>query len=281
MGAIRHAYQSRDPEATKIAHETSPLLHGNQEGHAGLGSTFVKSIVFGGLDGILTTFAIVSAAVGASDKIDTASVLIFGFANLFADGFAMGFGEYTSSRAEMDFAKAERERERWELESHPEGEKKEMVDLYVSKGVSREDATLVMETLMKYPEVYLDLMMVDELGILPDDGDASGPTKQGVMMFASFVTFGAVPLLAYIPNETPWVAFMISCVLTTLCLGVLGGLKGHLSQTHSITAGIQMVINGCFAASVSYFVSYAISHALPVQPEVAHGSHHRSMAFVS
>ena len=82
-------------------------------------------------------------------RIDTASVLIFGFANLFADGFAMGFGEYTSSRAEMDFAKAERERERWELESHPEGEKKEMVDLYVSKGVSREDATLVMETLMK------------------------------------------------------------------------------------------------------------------------------------
>ena len=75
---------------------------------------------------------------------------------------------------------------------------------------------------VQYPEVYLDLMMVDELGILPDDGDASGPTKQGVMMFASFVTFGAVPLLAYIPNETPWVAFMISCVLTTLCLGVLG-----------------------------------------------------------
>lgn len=43
-------------------------------------------------------------------------------------------------------------------------------------------------------------MMVEELGIQMDDGDASGPLRQGIVMFASFVTFGAVPLLAYIPN---------------------------------------------------------------------------------
>ena len=64
--------------------------------------------------------------------------------------------------------------------------------------------------------------MVDELGIQPDDGDDNGPLKQGIMMFASFITFGAVPLLAYIPNEAPWAAFMISCFLTMLCLAVLG-----------------------------------------------------------
>ena len=174
MDVIRAAHKNRDLEASRKAHEASPLL--SKEGHGGVGSSFVKSIVFGGLDGILTTFAVVSAAVGAADRyallvlggvlpsaapgiscrycfrtrrIDTVSVLIFGFANLFADGLAMGFGEYTSSQAEMDFARAEREREEWELKTHPEGEKKEMIDLYVEKGVSLEDATLVMETLMK------------------------------------------------------------------------------------------------------------------------------------
>ena len=80
----------------------------------------------------------------------------------------------------------------------------------------------------QYPKVFLDLMMVDELGIQPDDGDENAPLKQGIMMFASFITFGAVPLLAYIPNEAPWAAFMISCFLTMMCLAVLGmSTLGH------------------------------------------------------
>eukprot|EP00667_Euglena_gracilis_P026552 EG_transcript_32046 len=177
MKAIRQAYDAKDAEATRTAHELSPLL-AQHEGHSAVGSSYVKTIVFGGLDGILTTFAIVSAAVGASDKIGTASVLIFGFANLFADAFAMAFGEYTSSRAEIDFANAEREREEWELSTHPEGERQEMIDLYVQKGVAPEDATVVIDTLMKYPKVFVDLMMVEELGIQMDDSDASGPVKQ-------------------------------------------------------------------------------------------------------
>jgi len=235
--------------------------------------------VFGGLDGILTTFAVVSAAAGAADRLDTATVLIFGFANLFADGFAMAFGEYTSSRAEQDFAQSERAREQWELDTHPEGERQEMIDLYVRKGIAVEDATLIMDTLMKYPKAFLDLMMVEELGIQMDDGDASGPLRQGIVMFASFVTFGAVPLLAYIPNESDWVAFLISCILTTLCLGLLGALKGHLSQSRPLYFGIEMIGNGLVAASLSYCVSYLISHAIASTPEAAHTSSHRAIAF--
>ena len=60
LEAARSAFQSRDAAASKQAHnsEKSPELH--QQGGGQL-----KSIVFGGLDGILTSFAIVSGAVGA------------------------------------------------------------------------------------------------------------------------------------------------------------------------------------------------------------------------
>ena len=78
----------------------------------------MKSLVFGGLDGIVTTFAVVAASVGGSLTSDV--VLLLGFAKLIADGLAMGVGDYLSSQAEVDYTRAEHTREKWELDNHPE-----------------------------------------------------------------------------------------------------------------------------------------------------------------
>ena len=69
--------------------------------HAGKGAHNIKSITYGGIDGIITTFAIMSAAIGAnlSEKI----IIIMGFSNLIADAFSMGFGDYISSNAERNY----------------------------------------------------------------------------------------------------------------------------------------------------------------------------------
>lgn len=70
-----------------------------------------KSIVFGGLDGIITTFAIVAGASGGSLGVET--ILILGFSNIFADALSMGVGDALSSKAEAEYIKAERKREQW------------------------------------------------------------------------------------------------------------------------------------------------------------------------
>jgi hypothetical protein len=54
----------------------------------------IKSVVFGGLDGIITTFSIVAAVAGASLSVEV--VLLMGFANLIADGISMGLGDALS-----------------------------------------------------------------------------------------------------------------------------------------------------------------------------------------
>lgn len=72
---------------------------------------FVKSLIFGGLDGIITTFAIVAAVAGSD--MDTDVVILMGIANLMADGISMGLGDYLSEVAENNFVNKEREREMW------------------------------------------------------------------------------------------------------------------------------------------------------------------------
>ena len=56
---------------------------------------YAKSIVYGGMDGIVTTFAVVAGAVGGNLGIKP--ILILGFSNLLADGFSMAVGDYLSS----------------------------------------------------------------------------------------------------------------------------------------------------------------------------------------
>ena len=76
-------------------------------------------------------------------------VLIMGFANLLGDGVSMAFGEFISGDAEQKYASMEQQRERWEFENDPEGEKREMVDLYMAKGFDKEDAENVINTMVK------------------------------------------------------------------------------------------------------------------------------------
>ena len=61
---------------------------------------YLPEIVYGGIDGTVTTFAVVSGALGAS--LNSAVILILGFANLFADGFSMAVSNYLSSKSERD-----------------------------------------------------------------------------------------------------------------------------------------------------------------------------------
>lgn len=66
----------------------------------------LKPIIFGGLDGILTSFAIVAEAAGGT--LSTGVVLILGFSNIFADALSMGVGEFLSSKAENEWILSER-----------------------------------------------------------------------------------------------------------------------------------------------------------------------------
>lgn len=259
--AAQKGYRSLDRETSIKVHNTSKAA----ENHGGNAGKYIKSIVYGGLDGIITTFAVVASIAGA--RLDTGIVIIMGFASLIADGISMGMGDFLSSRAENDYTNEERKREAWECDNYIEGEKKEMVDLYMNKGMSFEDATIVIETMSKYRDIFVDCMMVEELGLMPVDPDDS-PLKNGLVTFTSFLVFGCVPMIAYVgavavgQGQTVAsfdVTFIVACVMTLATMFLLGALTARFSSQKWYVAGVWILLNGGAAAIAAYLIGWVLA----------------------
>ena len=97
---------------------------------------YIGEFIYGGIDGSVTTFAVVAGAAGAN--LDSAVVIILGFANLFADGFAMSVGSYLSTKSEKQNYEKHKAIEYWEVDHLPEKEREEIREIYQAKGFEGE-----------------------------------------------------------------------------------------------------------------------------------------------
>lgn len=111
-----------------------------------------------------------------------------------------------------------------------------MIDIYIEKGLSKEDATLVITTMAKYKEFFVDLMVQQELDLqVPEEDHVQESMKEGVIMFLSFATFGAMPLLGYVlfpsifPDMDEDSLFKAACIVTGLVLFFLGSVKSKFA----------------------------------------------------
>lgn len=261
----REAYAGGDAVASRIYHDRSKHTS-SDEAHQSEGG-FLKPIIFGGLDGILTSFAIVAGAAGG--HLSPSVVLILGFSNIFADALSMGVGEFLSSKATNEWILAERRREEWELENYPEGEIREMIEIYEAKGLSHEDADQLIRTMAKYKDFFVDLMMQQELDLqVPAEDHLQESMREGLVMFASFAGFGAMPLLGYviIPSAFPDLGeeslFMSACIVTGCVLFFMGSVKSHFSTQQWAVAGFETLLLGGACATVAYTIGQLVESYL-------------------
>ncbi len=188
-------------------------------------------------------------------QLSTGVVLILGFANLVADGLSMAVGDYLSTKAELEYQRAERRREQWEVENYPEGEKRELVELYVEKGMPEDDAKTIAEIMSRHKETWIEVMMVEELGIV---ASGESPIKNAVVTFFSFAIFGLVPLAAFIAVLlVPLVkfdAFTVAGLLTAITLFALGAIKVRITGKNWFKSGLETLLVGGLAAAAAYAV---------------------------
>ena len=251
LDEARNAFTRRDRTASASAHDPERIARAAAEEHGGTGSQYIGDLVYGGLDGIITTFAVVSGVAGAD--LGTGVVLILGLANLLADGFSMATGAFLSSKSEKEYYDKEREREMWEVEHFPEGERAELCEIYRRQGYSKEEARQLVEIKSREKERWVDAMMVEELGLVKDERN---PLLNGLATLAAFIVAGSVPLLVYlaglvvpVPSES---AFPVSLALSGLALFGLGVAKVRVTYQNPLRSGAEMLLVGGLAAAVAY-----------------------------
>ncbi|MBK8024934.1 MAG: VIT1/CCC1 transporter family protein [Chloroflexi bacterium] len=163
--------------------------------------------------------------------------------------------ERISSKSEREYYDREWQREAWEVEHFPEGERTELVEVYREQGYSDEEANTLVEIQSRDPQRWVNAMMINELGLLKDDRK---PLLSGLMTLFAFVIAGSVPMLIYllgliipISAET---AFPISIALSAIALFGLGAAKVVITRLNPVRSGLEMLIVGGLAAAVAYIV---------------------------
>jgi vacuolar iron transporter family protein len=226
-------------------------------GHVSAGK-YVKSFVYGGLDGIITTFAVVAGVAGA--QLSASVVLILGFANLVADGISMAFGDYLSSKAEGEYGRNERKRENEAMSKSKKVPLAHMIRIYMKQGFNRKQASSIAKVVCKNKEACVEVMLNHELGISKPGGN---PVKNALTTFGSFAIFGFVPLIAYVfANFIPLFGgytFEVASVLTGLTLFVLGAVKYKITGMNWFKSGMEMLLIGGGAAIAAYLIGYFVS----------------------
>ncbi len=250
------AYRKKDARASKKAHSADRIKAAYEE-HKKESGAYIGEAVYGALDGIVTTFAVVAGVEGA--RLSSGIVLILGFANLIGDGLSMGVGSYLSAKSRLEYERSERERERWEVENYPDGEKEEIKEIYKRKGFSGKDLDRAVEIITSDKEIWVETMMQEELGIV---GESSHPFFNGLSTFVSFIVAGFIPLLFFVmalavPNLEQY-TFSMSVFLTGLTLFVVGSLRVLVTRASWWRSGLEMLIVGGAAALGAYLVGYIL-----------------------
>ena len=216
---------------------------------------YIRDFIYGGIDGAVTTFAVVSGVSGA--ELSPSIVLVLGFANLAADGFSMAASNFLGTRAEKeDLERLERVELR-HIAVAPEGERNEVREIYRKKGFEGEELEKAVELITADKDRWVRTMLTEEYGL---PAEIRSPTRAALATFISFVICGLVPLLPYLAGYSS--SFLLSCVMTAATFFLIGSFKSRWSTTGWLRSGLETLTVGALAAMLAYLVGVLLKEVV-------------------
>jgi VIT1/CCC1 family predicted Fe2+/Mn2+ transporter len=186
----------------------------------------------------------------AAANADRRSILVAGIAGLVAGSMSMAAGEYVSVHSQADTDAADLDKERTELSRDPTGERQELADIYVGRGLTRELAAEVATQLMAHNP--LEAHARDELGIT--DALSARPVQAALSSAVSFAAGASVPLIVCLAAPHAYVIPAVA-VASLLCLGVLGAIAARVGGAGLAKGALRVVFWGVLAMAVTLSVS--------------------------
>jgi vacuolar iron transporter family protein len=213
--------------------------------------SYLRDWVYGGIDGAVTTFAVVAGVVGA--ELSTRVVLILGAANLIADGFSMAASNYSGTRTEHEELARLRAVEERHIALEPEGEREEIRQIFEAKGFAGRQLEQAVAVITADRARWVDTMLAEEYG-LPKA--VRSPFKAAASTFAAFLLCGAIPLLPFLLGTAA--GFASSVAMTALVFFLIGSVKSRWSPASWWRSGGETLVIGLGAAALAYVVGFLL-----------------------
>ena len=216
---------------------------------AGPSHSYLRDWVYGGIDGAVTTFAVVSGVVGA--ELSTRVILILGIANLVADGFSMAAGNYSATQTELQQLEHIREIEHRHIRLDPAGEREEVRQIFAAKGFEGENLETAVKVVTEDEDRWVDAMIRDEYGL---PLDVRSPIRAAAATFLAFFICGAVPLLPWLlglPYPVRW-----SLSMTLAVFFGIGSLRSRWSVLPWWRTGLDTLLIGSTAAGLAFVIGH-------------------------
>jgi VIT1/CCC1 family predicted Fe2+/Mn2+ transporter len=229
--------------------ERAELPDSLPEHHRDIQGGTARAAVFGVSDGLLTNVSLILGVAGASPT--SGLVRLAGMAGLVAGAISMAAGEYISMSAQRELIHREVGVEREELRRNPEFERRELVSVYLKRGVPPAIAEDFVDALMRDPEVALAVHAREELGI--DPSRTGSPTRAAVSSFVSFAVGALIPLIPWFFG-TGWGAVIVSIVLGAVAALAIGAAIGYFSERSIVRAALRQLLITAGAAAVTFVV---------------------------
>lgn len=221
------------------------------------GYNWLPDFVYGGIDGAVTTFAVVAGVEGASLSVPI--ILILGFANLFADGFSMATGKYLSDKTNKENFEKIRNIEYRHLVEKTHYEREEVREIMAQYGFKGKDLDRATEIITSNPDAWVDLMMRNEFNLTLENVE---PFKGGMVTITSFVVVGFIPLIAYtfkpLLHLSDDNAFIATAIGTIFALFLVGTIKSRFTERSWFISGAEAALIGGFAATIAYLVGFLL-----------------------
>ena len=213
------------------------------------GISYLRDWIYGGIDGVVATFAVVASVVGAD--LSSKVVLILGLANFVADGFAMAAGNYSGTQAERDDYNRLLAVERRHIAVVPDGEREEIRQIFGGKGFSGDNLEAIIDVITADEFRWAKTMVVEEYGLAPTP---KSPVVAALSTFAAFTLCGLVPLVTYL-----WAGGLIPCVAATaVAFFAIGAIKSRWSLATWWLSGLGTFGIGMFAAALAFWVGFGL-----------------------
>ncbi len=235
------------PHPAPVAHELE--FHTHHDPHHG--ASGLADVILGGQDGLVNVLGIALGVAAATQ--DGRVILAAGMAATFAESVSMAAVAYTSRRTEQDYYESERAREYRHLRLVPSVERDEIRRIYADKGFQGEMLERIVGTITADEDVWVGVMMAEELGLTEIDHRDS--LKAALVVGVSAVVGSLVPLAPFffLPVGAAMAASLLVSAVTLFGVGVY---KARRTVGRPGRSGLEMALIGTLSALVGFVVGW-------------------------